>query len=242
MRPAIRELPDFMTHHDEWNEVRDMLYIWAITDMAAINDVAEAWRDETDTGKKARLCPRLIGRQWETTAQYIVLADYIGGEDMASSLIEFFNAYFAKQQENADATDRLRTTLRCLPRVLATKPYHEGHYYTTKDIHEVVSSYMEVDATEFFKTRHVTKNLDILGFRKKKRASGGIQIQLEEGAVRREFEQRRVEPFEEDTAWLAGDVNYQDGQTLFDEHPQIKTTIKPYWDTEDGPDIDSLLQ
>jgi hypothetical protein len=234
MRPAIRELPDFLSSATQWVGTRNHLYLWAMENTKELADLAAQWHDDSETGKKARLCPKLIGRQWETTGQYIILADYIGGEHFASKIITFMNNYFAKQQEAMDATDRLRTTLRCLPRVLATKGAHPGHLYSVKDIHEVVSSYMESDATEYFKTKHVTKNLDVLGFKHKVRGSGGLRIELAEDAVRHEFAQRRVEPFEEDNDWLLGKVSYQTGDLL----PQLATTPvtspydHPFWETD----------
>jgi len=238
MRPAIRELPDFLTSNPIWNDVRDSLYLWAMENTKDIAALAKQWHDDTETGKKARLCPRLIGRQWETTGQYIVLADYIGGEHFAAKIITFLNNYFSKQQEALDATDRLRTTLRCLPRVLATKASHAGNLYSVKDIHEVVSSYMESDSTEYFKTKHVTKNLDVLGFKHKVRGAGGLRIELAEDAVRHEFAQRRVEPFTEDTDWLAGTRSYQTGHGLFEQ--PIRTPVSttpiygtPFWETEE---------
>jgi hypothetical protein len=242
MRPAIRELPDFLSSSPAWTDVRDRLYLWAMENTKDIAELVHEWHDETDTGKKARLCPRLIGRQWETTGQYIVLADYIGGEHFAAKIITFLNNYFSKQQEALDATDRLRTTLRCLPRVLSTKAAHPGHLYSVKDIHEVVSSYMETDSTEYFKTKHVTKNLDVLGFKHKVRASGGLRIELDEAAVRHEFAQRRVEPFDEDNEWLAGRVSYQSGTGLFEQPVQNTPNPThyvgtPFWETEEEEDV-----
>jgi len=205
--------------------------------MEALDALVKTW----DEDKKHSHCPKLLGRQWEVSAQYITLAEYIGGITFASRIIEFLNQYFAKQQETADAVDRIRTTLRCLPRVLATKAAHPGHMYSTKDIHEVVSSYMETDATEYFKTKHVTKNLAVLGFRHTKRAAGGLQIQLEEAAVRAEFQQRRVDPYEEDLDWLAGKRSYQESTTLFDVEPTEPTGLvhrqpRPFWEVESDED------
>ena len=168
-----------------------------------------------------------MGRAWETTSQLVILADYVGGETFANRLIEFLNEYFAKQQEALDATDRLRTSLRCLPRVLATKQPHPTHLYSVKDIHEVIVSYMETDSTEYFKTKHVAKNLEVLGFRKKVRASGGLRILLEEEAIQQEFRQRRVEPFEEDIEWLEGKHSYQDQPPT----PKAESEEEPWWET-----------
>jgi hypothetical protein len=208
--------------------------VWAISNASAIDTLAGEWRDE----KKERLAPRLIGRQWEVTSQYIILADFVGGEEFASQVIEFLNTYFKKQQEALNATDRLRTTLRCLPRVLATKVAHPTHLYSVKDIHEVVSSYMETDATEYFKTKHVTKNLDTIGFKNKVRASGGLRIELDEKAVRAEFIQRRVEPFEEDIAWLAGDISYQDQPVIArPASDNIPEDGEPWWETTEDNEI-----
>jgi hypothetical protein len=238
MRPAIRELPNFDMKSETWAAMRDELYLWTMENMEALDALAHTW----DEDKKHNHCPKLLGRQWEVSAQYITLAEYIGGITFANSIIEFLNNYFAKQQETADAVDRIRTTLRCLPRVLATKAAHPGHMYSTKDIHEVVSSYMETDATEYFKTKHVTKNLAVLGFRHTKRAAGGLQIQLEEAAVRAEFQQRRVDPYEEDLDWLASKRSYQESTTLFDVEPAEPTGLvhrqpRPFWevDNEDEP-------
>ena len=239
MRPAIRELPDFLTSDPALSQIRDGMYLWAMDNTKAIAELDALWRDPGVAGKKARLCPRLIGRQWETTAQYIILADYIGGEEFASRIITFMNAYFAKQQEAMNATDRIRTTLRCLPRVLATKAAHPGHLYSIKDIHEVVSSYMEEDSTEYFKTKHVMKNLDTLGFKKKVRAAGGIRIELSEDAVRNEFTQRRVDPFDEDVDWLAGKRSYIIASSIFDTGLHSPVEIEgrdndvPWWEQEE---------
>jgi hypothetical protein len=205
MRPAIRELPDFEQDDQRWQDLRDSLYVWALDNAASIDVLRASWR----TDKKERLAPRLIGRQWETSRQFIILADYIGGEPLAEQVITFFNEYFKKQQAALDATDRLRTTLRALPRVLATKAAHPGNQYGIKDIHEVIASYLEEDAREYFKTKHVGKNLDTIGFREKKRDRGGLRIVLNEDTIRNELRQRRVEPFPEDTDWLEGKVSYQ---------------------------------
>ena len=226
MRPAIRELPDFDTHSPRWGEVRDSLYLWAMANAQRLHDLTVEWRGD----KKARLAPKLIGRQWETGQQFVILADLTGGEKFASRVIDYLNAYFIKQQDAANATDRLRTTLRALPRVLAGKAAHPGFMYTAKDIHEVISGYMEEDAKEYFKTKHVLKNLDTIGFRNKARATGGVRIMLTEEDVRRELLQRRVDPYPEDMEWLAGKVSYQNNI-----HPNDPKDVEPWWenDTED---------
>ena len=228
MRPAIRELPEFETKSTHWAPVRDRLYLWAINNAAAIAALALEWRES----KHERLAPKLMGRGWETTGQLVILADFVGGDEFAERLIEFLNVYFAKNQESQDATDRLRTTLRCLPRVLATKQPHPTHLYSSKDIHEVITSFMEEDQTEYFKTKHAVSNLAVLGFKHKVRASGGLQVELNEDAVRAEFRQRRVEPFEEDIPWLAGDICYQDQPVIARPTSEsIPEEGEPWWET-----------
>lgn len=236
MRPAIRELPDFIGSDPAWSETRDRLYLWAMENTAALAAMRDQWRDIAPTAKKARLASRLIGRQWETAGQLIILADYIGGEKFATQIIDFMNGYFAKQQEAVDATDRIRTSLRCLPRVLATMSYTDDHLYSAADIREVIAEYMDADSTEFFKTKHSTKNLNVLGFKHTVRQNGGLRIQLLEEAVRNEIKQRRVEPFPEDEAWLRGEVSYQQAQTL--NLAPTRTEGPPNWwdkETDDDP-------
>lgn len=225
MRPAIRELPDFERDDEQWQALRDDLYVWALDNAAEIDALRATWRDS----RKAELAPKLIGRQWETSRQFIVLADYVGGEKFAVRVIDFFNEYFAKQQAALDASDRLRTTLRALPRVLSTKAAHPGNYYSIKDIHEVIASYLEEDAREYFKTKHVGKNLETIGFKDKQRATGGIRIMLTEEAIRAEFAQRRVDTFPEDAEWLAGKVSYQNGTVPPEDEADEP---KPFWETD----------
>lgn len=228
MRPTVRNIPDFLTSNPELAELRDSLYLWALENMQAIANLRDQWF----SSRKTEMAPRIISREWETTAQYIMLADYIGGEKMAKAVIDYFMEYFSEKQHALDATDRLRVTLRSLPRVLATKHPHPGNFYSTKDIHEVIASYMETDATEYFKTKHVTANLNILGFSEKIRTKGGVQIKLDEDAVRKEFTQRRVEPFEEDVEWFEGKTSFQNSTYIIPEPEPVATTVEdeePHW-------------
>lgn len=237
MRPTVRAIPDFLMGDPRWPKLRDKLYLWALENTEPIATLADKWLNE----KKNTLAPKIISREWETTAQYIILADYIGGEPFAMRVVEWLNAYFKDQQVALDATDRLRTTLRALPRVLATVAKHPSNYYSIKEIHEVISSYMEADATEYFKTRHVTKNLNVLGFKTILRTKGGVQIQLNEDEVRKELIQRRVEPFDEDKLWFTGEQNWQDGSHIIPEKPVDKPeqTEEHWWDSiSDEPTTD----
>lgn len=222
MRPAIRQLPEFETSENRWAPLRNKLYLWAMANANDINETRKEWRDS----KKQEHAPNIISRQWETSSQFIIMADYVGDLELTLPVISFFNTYYKKQQEAMNATDRIRTTLRCLPRVLATKNSQPIHLYSIKDIHDVNVSYMEADAAEYFKTRHISKNLDTLGFKDKKRASGGLRVRLNEDDVRQEFIQRQVEPFDEDIEWLNGTINYQD------QPAKVIPVIRDIWDDD----------
>jgi hypothetical protein len=71
-----------------------------------------------------------------------------------------------------------------------------------------MSQYIEEDAKDFYKTRNVSKHLDVLGFRKRRAHKQGQQVWLDATTIRQEFLQRRVEPAEDDKAWLDGTVEY----------------------------------
>jgi hypothetical protein len=114
--------------------------------------------------------------------------------------------------------------------VLSTKAAHPGNLYSIKDIHEVVSTYLEEDQREYVKTKHIAKNLDALGFKNKVRAAGGLRVMLAEDDVRHEFRQRRVDPFDEDTDWLDGKATYQSGATKPEEDED--DSPPPFWETE----------
>lgn len=207
MRPAIRMIGEFNKDDPRWQRIRDRLYLWTMTHGAAISDLVIEW-NETIRHERA---PRLAHRHWQITQTYIVLADYIDrakGGDLCDRMIAFFSEYFAESQKAQDATDRVRLVLKTLPRVLEAVPAIEGGWYYIKTIHEHVSSYLEDDQREYYKTRNVGKHLDVLGFKKKRSHKQGTQVWLDPDAIRQEFLQRRVEPNEEDLAWLEGKTDY----------------------------------
>lgn len=207
MRPAIRSIPAFNRDDPRWQRLRDRLYLWAMFHSPAVSKLLAEWQ-ETHRYTRA---PGILSRQWEITQPLIVIADYIDSFDgghRCDQLIEYFNTYFADLQKQQDATDRIRIVLQALPRVLAQHAPDEGSWYRLKTIHEVVLSYLEDDAHDFYKTRNLSKHLDVLGFRTKRSHKQGTQIWLEADAIRKEFAQRRVTPQPEDVAWLAGSVEY----------------------------------
>lgn len=209
MRPALRRIPEFNQADPQWVRIRDRLYLFAMYHADKIAALVDEWNE--DNGLRNHRAPQLIGRQWQITQVYIVLADYLDrcdSGDRCDRLITFFNEEFAKQQKAQDATDRVRIVLKALPRVLAEHIPIDGGYYFLKDIHEIVSGYLEEDAKEYFKTRTLSKHLDVLGFKNKRSKNRGTQVWLDPETVRQEFRQRRVEPHDEDLAWLAGETNY----------------------------------
>lgn len=207
MSPAIRTIPQFGRRDPRWTRLRDRLYLFAMYHTAEVAKLADEWNRET----RLTRAPKLVGRQWEITQTYLVLADYIDrfdGGDRCDRLVAFFNDYFVRVQQQQDATDRTRLILKALPRVMAQYAAIDDHWYRIRDIHEITSSYIEEDAKEYFKTRTLGKNLDSLGFRQKRARKDGSQVYLDPEVVRQQFRQRRVEPHDEDIAWLNGEVEY----------------------------------
>lgn len=213
MRPAIRRIGEF--NHDDirWSQLRDQLYLFAMHHARPIAEHVELW----NTTIRHEKAPDLVGRQWQVTQQFIVLADYIAGDQLAVPFISFFNEYYKAQQASQDATDKTRLLLMSLPRLMQQHDPWSGNFYPLKQVHEVLLGYVDEDQREYLKTRTVTKYLDVLGFKTKKPRSGGVHIQIPEEQVREAFKQRRVEPFPDDTEWLAGTVDYQRAVASFDE-------------------------
>lgn len=231
MRPAIRRIAEFDHRDAEWSDLRDQLYLWSMYHTRPMEDVCIEW----NTAKRNTHAPKLLNRQWQIAQQYITLADYLGGDMMSKPMIEFFNKYFASQQQSMDATDRVRLGLRCLPRVLADKVPWGDNFYSVKDIHDVIGSYLDEDQREYYKTRTVTKHLDVLGFKNKRARSGGTHIQIVEDDVREAFKQRHVEPFDADLDWLAGKIDYQTGVSAQPE-PDVPVTAPTFgWGSAEEP-------
>ncbi len=207
MRPTLRKIAEFDKDNPRWAAIRDRLYLWAMYHAPLLEERVRLWNEELRNTR----APNLVGRQWQITQLYVILADYLDTLDQGNRcdrLILFFNEYFATLQKQQDATDRIRVVLQCLPRVLYGSAPHDGGFYFLKTIHEVVSGYLEDDSKEYYKTRTLGKHLDVLGFKNKRSRKRGVQIWLDPEAVRAEFRQRRVEPYPEDVEWLAGTVEY----------------------------------
>lgn len=225
MRPALRRIPEFNKDAPQWPMLRDRLYLWTMFHSRDIEPLVREWNEVT----RYERANALVGRQWQITQMYVVLADYIdrhGGEGgLCDRLIAFFNDYFSKLQKQQDATDRIRLVLKALPRVLANHQPEDGAFFYLKTIHSVVVEYLEEDQKEYYKTRGLAKHLDVLGFKRKRSHKQGTQIWLDPAEIRQEFLQRRVEPYPEDEAWLAGTVEHN---PVFVTQP---TTVD--WEEED---------
>lgn len=213
MRPALRKIVEFDYTDERWSNLRDRLYLWLMFYAPIIAERVETWNKTT----RFERAPNLISRHWQITQMYVILADLIDSYDngdRCDRLITFFTEYFAESQKQQDATDRIRLVLRCLPRVLARHvPNDEGYFYL-KSILEVVHDYLEDDAKEYYKTRTLSKHLDVLGFKKRRPHKQGQQVWLDPNTIRQEFRQRRVEPDPEDIPWLDGETEYQPTQPV----------------------------
>jgi hypothetical protein len=206
MMPAVRTIPEFDQHSKAWQPIRDQLYLFAMHHSAPLAEHIADW----NTIRRFDEAPKLRSRQWEVSQSYIVLADYIDESgQLTKDIIDWFNDYYAESQRSQDSTDRMRLLLKTLPRLLREKQPWEGHWYSIKDIHELMKELLEEDQTEFYKTRTVSKNLTSLGFKRRRSLRNvGTQVWLEEQDIRTCIERRRVEPFVEDEAWLRGEVSY----------------------------------
>jgi hypothetical protein len=209
MRPALRKIPEFDHNDVKWDALRDDLYLWLMYFAQPIGDHIEKWNGSN--GLRFTRADKLIGRQWQITQTYTIIADFIDqydNGDRAERLLRFFESYFSDNQKQLDATDRLRLVLRLLPRVLATHAPHDEGWFYLKTIHEVVTQYIEDDAKEYFKTRTLGRHLETLGFKKRRPHKQGQQVWLDPAQIRQEIIQRRVEPDPDDEAWLKGEVEY----------------------------------
>lgn len=207
MRPAVRTIREFDKDDPRWQRIRDTLYVWLMREAGVLETMVREWNEFL----RFERSPSLVGRQWQITQMYLVIADYLDrkdGDDRCNRLVTFFGEYFESLQRQQDASDRIRLVLRVLPEVLRTKASFEGGWFHIKTVHEVVTGYLEEDAKEYYKTRSVSKHLEVLGFKKRRASKQGQQVWLEADAIRQEFRQRRVEPAEDDKAWLDGTVEY----------------------------------
>lgn len=232
MQPAIRRIPEFIDTDERWAPVRHELYRWAMDNAVALRDLYLLWNDG-ENALRFTEAPDLQNRQWEITQSFIILAHHIDPTlDKSRELIAYFNRYFADQQRAQDAADRQQLLLRVIPRVFETKEIQTFDgitYLRIKDIHEVVSEYLNEDEKEFYRTKATGRHLTTLGFPDRKSQKGGALVAITEDAVREQFRKRHVEPLPQDADWLAGTVSYVSRRT-----PQTTATIWENLADDDG--------
>jgi hypothetical protein len=205
MAPAIRGIKTFDRDSPNWPILRNQLYHWAMQNAATIADIYHSWHTERRYTEAADI----QHRAWEVANLYVVLAEHVGGAAMVTSVLDFMRSYFKEQQKSLEETDRLRLLLKCLPRMLAETMAIDGEWYQIKDIHAKVLEYLEEDARQFYTSKRVGLHMTSLGFRERRSIKGGTAVKLTEDQVRTQFLRRRVEPFEEDQAWMKGDQSYR---------------------------------
>lgn len=210
MQPAsLKEIPEFNAESERWDSLRHRLYLWAMSNALPLRDVYNDWRDE----RRWAEARKITNRYWEISQPFIVLAEHVGGIEKSREVIAFFETYFAAQQAAAEEIDRQRMLLKVLPEVLRDLSkdmftFDNKHFYRLKDIHDAVADKLDEDVKEYYKTKATGKHLTALGFRGRKIAKGGTLVHIDETELRDQFAKRHVTPFEEDTAWLAGELSY----------------------------------
>jgi len=228
MRPAIRPIPEFHYRAPEWAALRNRLYLWAMHHTANLEPVVKEW-SETKRYEKA---PGIQNRNWQIAGPLLSLADYIGGDNLTTPMIEWLSSYWEQTIRNQNVVDRMALLLRCLPRVMAQQSYIDEHYYPVKIIHQTVTDYLDEDVRDQYKTRSVLRHLQTLGFTNKRNSRQGVQVQILEADVRTAITQRRIDPFDEDVEWLNGD------QQLQHAPPAALATL---WTAQEQTDDDKSL-
>jgi hypothetical protein len=204
MQRALRNIPDLDIDSPVWADIRGELYTWALQWHPAIRRIRDDWR-----ATRAERVPKLKSRNWEIAQSYVTMAEHVGGEGLADSIATFFVEYFASAAKSSEDQDKQYTLLKCLPRMLQSTFPHPGFYYSVKDIHMVVSSYLEEDAREYYKSRTTGRHLKTLGFRDSRAAKGGQQVYIPEAQVREAMDRHNVTAFDEDIPWRREETSYQ---------------------------------
>lgn len=224
MRPALRTIPFFDATDGEWMALKRDLRYWSLDNAPRLRAHLLLWTNHLRETKATEL----YNRAWELAGHLVTTSDFIGGEAMSGPLIEWMQRYFAEQRQQQDNSDLMRIFVSSLPSLMRNNMAREGWYYPVRDVLDNMLSYLDEDVTERLKSSLIWRKLaPPLGLKNFKTSKGGKQIQLIEEDIRRIFEERRIEPNEEDRAWLLRSESYQS------EDRVIKEAQQSMWE-EDG--------
>lgn len=207
MRPAYRDIPYFDQDDHDYAKLRDELYLFALDNAQQIREEWMRWNFEVDRGN-------IRNRSWEVSGCFVTLAHYIHGDAGSKPIMEWLETYFEQQRRTQDANDLIRTLATALPSVLHLIPPHDDWWYALSDIRDKLLEITDEDVSEKISTRSIQKWLHPLGIKNIRKAHGGKQVQLIEEDIRDIITDRRIEPMQEDVAWLAGTETYQTPEKL----------------------------
>jgi hypothetical protein len=202
MRPAYRDIPYFDQDDHDYHDLKDQLYLFGLNNSNEVRTEWMRWNTEVDRGN-------IRNRAWEVSGCIVSMAHYIHGEAGSGPIMEWMETYFENQRAQQDANDLIRTLATALPGVLNTIPPRDDWWYQLSDIRDKLTDITDEDVSEKITTRSIQKWLKPLGIQKVRKAHGGKQIQLIEADIRDIITDRRIEPMQEDVAWLAGTEDYQ---------------------------------
>lgn len=202
MEPAA-DPPAELPEDGSWRYLRNDLHVWALQTAVEIQQLSRAW----DTRARHANARRLINRAWQIARPYLVLASAIS-EELTDELVEFFEGYYIGHRELLQAADQTALVLKSLPKVIKLKPALKDDLYSLEQIHAVVLLHLEQDQHDYYRSRHTDRILTALHVTKGE-IDGRMAYALPEDWLRSAFMRRMVTPFEDDRAWLEGQVSYR---------------------------------
>lgn len=205
MRPAIRNIPEFERDTEEGQAILNDLHLFALANAKDIAVLYRHWREKVRYNR----APNLANRAWEITAPIIILAEYVGGDTISDPMIDWLSKYYEDQRKKSDSTDLIRLLAISLPSYIKETMAHDEWFYPVATILDNLKSFMDDDTTEKVSTRSIIRWLTPLGFANVRAAKGGKQIQIKEEDLRAVFRERRIDPRDDDVAWLNEKVSYQ---------------------------------
>jgi hypothetical protein len=217
MRPALRAIPEFKADAAPHAALIDDLHYFALANAPHVDTVLQRWT----AGYRADRAPLIINRQWELAVPVIVMADYIGGDTLTDPLLAWLTTYFETERKRDDSMDNIRALVISLPTTMRNNAAVEGRWYNAKDILATYKDFTDEDASEKVTTRTIVKYLAPLGLSETRANKGGKQVAITEEMLRSIYRERRIDPRDEDRAWLEGTADYQWTSTVT-EQPQTE--------------------